>query len=81
MAQDSKKAEEPTAESVDREPADEPAPRSEGMPVGPDDEPRGLPTSDRFRTEQAHRKADAVEPKAGDPKADDPKAGNRKADK
>ncbi|WP_284947001.1 hypothetical protein [Acidisoma cladoniae] len=43
----------PAAESVDREPSDEPTPKGEAPPVSPDDEPKGHPTSDRFRTESA----------------------------
>lgn len=45
------------AESVDREPDPEPTPSDEAPPVSREDEPRGQPTSDRFHTEQAHRKA------------------------
>jgi hypothetical protein len=47
----------PEAESVDREPSDEPNPEH-GLPVDPEDAPKGQPTSDRFQTEQAHRKGE-----------------------
>jgi hypothetical protein len=46
------------AGSVDREPSAEPTPSGQGLPVSQEDEPRGHPTSDRFQTEQAHRKGD-----------------------
>ncbi len=49
------KDQQPAAESVDREPDGEPTPADPGLPVDPQDEPKGQPTSDRFRTEQAHR--------------------------
>ncbi len=41
----------PTAASVDREPSNEPTPKGHAAPVHPDDEPKGHPTSDRFRSE------------------------------
>ncbi len=45
----------PQAESVDREPDNEPTPEDHGLPVDKEDEPKGQPTSDRFHTEQAHK--------------------------
>ncbi|HTI02468.1 MAG TPA: hypothetical protein VL752_16075 [Acidisoma sp.] len=45
------------AESVDREPDPEATPEDATPAVSREDEPRGQPTSDRFHTEQAHRKA------------------------
>ena len=66
MAQDAKQdrrpaternpAEQPAAESVDREPNGEPT-RDHGLPVDQEDAPKGHPTSDRFQTEQAHKKS------------------------
>ncbi len=45
-----------SAESVDREPSAEPTPDgAHGLPVDREDEPRGQPTSDRFRSEQAQK--------------------------
>jgi hypothetical protein len=55
MAQNGKPATQPEADSVDREPSDEPTPQDHALPVGPEDAPKGQPTSDRFQTEQAHR--------------------------
>jgi hypothetical protein len=49
------KDEQPAAYSVDRAPDGEPTPVDPGLPVDPQDEPKGQPTSDRFHTEQAHR--------------------------
>ncbi|GAB0116138.1 hypothetical protein [Acidisoma sp. 7E03] len=46
----------PAADSVDRTPNDEPTKQDVDDRVSREDEPRGHPTSDRFRTEQAHRK-------------------------
>lgn len=45
------------AGSVDRKPNPAPTPTDHAPPVRDEDEPRGHPTSDRFHTEQAHRKA------------------------
>ena len=61
MAQDGKQGGEraqgkPAAGSVDREPSDEPTPKAQGLPVSHEDGPKGHPTSDRFKTEQAHPK-------------------------
>ena len=50
------KDQQPAAESVDREPENEPTPDAQGLPVDKEDEPKGHPTSDRFQTEQAHKK-------------------------
>jgi len=55
MAPNRKPAGPPEAKSVDREPSDEPTPQEHGLPVGPEDAPTGQPTSDRFKTEQAHQ--------------------------
>jgi hypothetical protein len=45
-----------SAESVDRAPSAEPTREGHGgLPVDEADEPRGQPTSDRFRSEQAHK--------------------------
>lgn len=43
--------------SVDRDPDPAKTPEDKAPAVSREDEPRGLPTSDRFQTEQAHRKA------------------------
>lgn len=45
------------ADSVDRDPDPAKTPEDETPVVSPEDEPRGQPTSDRFHTEQAQRKA------------------------
>jgi len=47
----------PEAGSVDREPNPDPTKQDIEDPVSPEDEPRGAPTSDRFHTEQVHRKS------------------------
>jgi len=47
----------PSADSVDRTPSGEPTKQDVDDRVSHEDEPRGHPTSDRFRTEQAHRKS------------------------
>jgi hypothetical protein len=47
----------PVADSVDREPSGQSTPAEHGLPVGKHDEPTGYPTSERFHTEQAHRKS------------------------
>jgi hypothetical protein len=44
------------AGSVDREPDPNPTPQDHGAAVSKEDEPKGHPTSDRFQSEQAHRK-------------------------
>jgi hypothetical protein len=53
-----KAAERARAQSVHREPTGEPTgeptPQAPGLPVDPEDMPKGHPTSDRFQTEQAH---------------------------
>ncbi|HEX3983174.1 MAG TPA: hypothetical protein VHX12_05715 [Acidisoma sp.] len=46
----------PPAGSVDREPDPVPTPVDDQPAVRSEDEPKGHPNSDRFRTEQAHRK-------------------------
>jgi hypothetical protein len=49
-------AEPPAAQSVTREPAEEPRPDQPDLPkIDREDGPKGQPTSDRFQTEQAHR--------------------------
>lgn len=53
----------PAAQSLDREPTDEPTPEGNGEPVDKEDEPKGHPTSDRFQTEQAHLDAEEDEAK------------------
>jgi hypothetical protein len=45
------------AESVDRDPDPAKTPEDKTPAVSREDEPRGQPTSDRFHTEQAQRKA------------------------
>lgn len=52
------RSDKPSAASVDREPSEEATPQGHGLPVGKDDEPKGHPTSDRFKTEQAHHKTE-----------------------
>jgi len=52
---EAKAASQPEAESVDREPTGEPTPQEHGLPVDQEDAPKGQPTSDRFKTEQAHQ--------------------------
>ena len=46
----------PKAGSVDRDPSNEPTPKGEAQVVSAEDEPKGHPTSDRFRTESAQSK-------------------------
>jgi hypothetical protein len=49
-------AERPAAQSVTREPAEEPRPDQPDLPkIDHEDRPKGQPTSDRFQTEQAPR--------------------------
>jgi hypothetical protein len=55
--QTGRKAEGPVASSVDREPKGEPTPEAHALPVDHEDGPKGHPTSDRFHTEQAHKKS------------------------
>ncbi|WP_419758105.1 hypothetical protein [Acidisoma sp.] len=60
MSQDGKQhrkgeAARPQAQSVDREPTDEPTPQGPSGQVDHEDGPKGHPTSDRFQTEQAHQ--------------------------
>jgi hypothetical protein len=45
----------PKAKSVDGSPDDRPTPVDPMPHVGPEDEPKGQPNSDRFHSEQAHR--------------------------
>lgn len=47
----------PEARSVGREPSPDPTNQDIEDPVSQEDEPRGSPTSDRFHTEQVHRKS------------------------
>ena len=56
------KAEEGVAPSVGREPDPMPTPQDDEQRVTEEDEPKGHPTSDRFHSEQAHRKPKGERP-------------------